>query len=128
MTDRLRAQTEVKSPALEKRQGRGTLSSTSKAGPPAQKEDFLIDGSSTLDGVDYVYDAAGNRVSKTALPSNVASAYSYDPAYELTKVMQGATQKESYTYDAVGNRTYQPGAPYTYNVSNEMLTREGVLT
>jgi hypothetical protein len=42
--------------------------------------------------------------------------------------MQGATQKESYTYDAVGNRTYQPGAPYTYNVSNEMLTREGVLT
>jgi RHS repeat-associated protein len=83
-------------------------------------------GSSTLDGTDYTYDAAGNRVSKTALPSNVASAYSYDPAYELTKVMQGATQKESYTYDAVGNRTYQPGAPYTYNASNEMLTREGV--
>jgi YD repeat-containing protein len=26
----------------------------------------------------------------------------------------------------VGNRTYQPGAPYTYNSSNEMLTREGV--
>jgi YD repeat-containing protein len=50
----------------------------------------------------------------------------YDPVYELTKVMQGATTKESYTYDAVGNRTYQPGAPYTYNSSNEMLTREGV--
>ena len=83
-------------------------------------------GSTTLDGVSYTYDAAGNRMSKTALPSNVASAYSYDPAYELTKVMQGATQKESYTYDAVGNRTYQPGAPYTYNSSNEMLAREGV--
>jgi YD repeat-containing protein len=26
----------------------------------------------------------------------------------------------------VGNRTYQPGVPYTYNSSNEMLTREGV--
>ena len=83
-------------------------------------------GSTTLDGVSYTYDAAGNRTSKTALPSNVASAYSYDPAYELTKVTQGATQKESYTYDPVGNRTYQPGAPYTYNSSNEMLAREGV--
>lgn len=40
--------------------------------------------------------------------------------------MQGTTTKESYTYDVVGNRTYQPGAPYTYNTSNEMLTREGV--
>jgi len=39
--------------------------------------------------------------------------------------MQGATRAESYQYDAVGNRTYQPGAPYTYNSSNEMLTREG---
>jgi hypothetical protein len=72
-------------------------------------------GSSTLDGVDYTYDSAGNRTSKTALPSNVASAYSCDRVYELTKVMQGATQEESYTYNAVGNRTYQPGAPYTYN-------------
>jgi RHS repeat-associated protein len=83
-------------------------------------------GSSTLDGTDYAYDAAGNRTSKTALPSNVASAYTYDPVYELTKVLQGTTTKESYTYDAVGNRTHQPGAPYTYNSSNEMLTREGV--
>jgi len=83
-------------------------------------------GSAALDGASYAYDAAGNRTSKTVLPSNLTSAYSYDPAYELTKVMQGTTQKESYTYDAVGNRTYQPGAPYTYNSSNEMLTREGV--
>jgi RHS repeat-associated protein len=83
-------------------------------------------GSSTLDGTDYAYDVAGNRTSKTALPSNVTSSYTYDPAYMLTKVMQGATQMEGYTYDAVGNRTYQPGAPYTYNSSNEMLTREGV--
>jgi RHS repeat-associated protein len=83
-------------------------------------------GSSTLDGASYAYDAAGNRTSKTVLPSNVTSAYSYDPAYQLTQVLQGATRTEAYTYDAVGNRTYQPGAPYTYNSSNEMLTREGV--
>jgi YD repeat-containing protein len=89
-----------------------------------QKGRPSIDG--LFHGAAYTYDAAGNRSSKTALPTNVTSAYSYDPVYELTKVMQGAAQKESYTYDAVGNRTYQPGAPYTYNSSNEMLTREGV--
>jgi len=82
--------------------------------------------SATLDGVSYVYDAAGNRTSKTVLPSNLTSAFSYDPTYQLTQVMQGTKKTESYTYDAVGNRTYQPGAPYTYNSSNEMLTREGV--
>jgi YD repeat-containing protein len=37
----------------------------------------------------------------TALPSNVTSAYSYDPAYQLTQVLQGATKTEAYTYDAV---------------------------
>jgi len=79
----------------------------------------------TIDGASYVYDAAGNRTSKTTLPSNVISAFSYDPIYQVTQVMQGATRAESYQYDAVGNRTYQPGAPYTYNSSNEMLTREG---
>jgi len=83
-------------------------------------------GSSSLDGVSYAYDAAGNRTSKTALPSNVTSAYSYDPTYQLTQVLQGTAKTEAYTYDPVGNRTYQPGAPYTYNASNEMLTREGV--
>jgi len=83
-------------------------------------------GNTTVDGAAYAYDAAGNRTSKTALPSNLASAYTFDPVYELTKVLQGTTTKESYTYDAVGNRTYQPGVPYTYNSSNEMLTREGV--
>jgi len=82
--------------------------------------------SATLDGVSYLYDAAGNRTAKTVLPSNLTSAFSYDPIYQLTQVMQGTKRTESYTYDAVGNRTYQPGAPYTYNSSNEMLTREGV--
>lgn len=30
------------------------------------------------------------------------------------------------SYDAVGNRTYQPGAPHTNNISNEMTSRKGV--
>jgi RHS repeat-associated protein len=71
-------------------------------------------------------DNAGNRLSKTDNRTGIASSYTYDPAYELTKVLQGTTQKEAYTYDAVGNRTYQPGVPYTYNSSNEMTAREGV--
>lgn len=56
----------------------------------------------------------------------MTSSYTYDPTYQLTQVMQGASQTEAYTYDPVGNRTYQSGDPYTYNTSNEMLTREGV--
>jgi hypothetical protein len=44
--------------------------------------------------------------------------------YELLTATQSATKKESYTYDTVGNRTSQPGVPYTYNSSNEMLKRE----
>lgn len=83
-------------------------------------------GSSTLDGATYTYDAAGNRTAKTSLLNNVTSAFTYDPIYELTKVTQGPQTKESYSYDAVGNRTYQPGAPYAYNSSNEMTSREGV--
>jgi RHS repeat-associated protein len=69
---------------------------------------------------------AGNRTSKTVLPVNLTSNFSYDPNYQLTQVMQGTKRTEGYTYDAVGNRLYQPGVPYTYNNSNEMLTREGV--
>ena len=80
--------------------------------------------SATIDGAGYVYDAAGNRTSRTALPSNLPSQFTYDPIYQLTQVMRD-TKAESYAYDAVGNRTYQPGSPYTYNGSNEMLTREG---
>jgi len=82
--------------------------------------------SGSIDGAAYAYDSAGNRTSRTAMPVNLTTNYSYDPAYQLLTAKQGATTKESYTYDAVGNRTYQPGAPYTYNSSNEMLTREGV--
>ena len=86
-------------------------------------------GSTVLDGVAYTYDAAGNRTSKTYLPSNTTYTYSYDPIYELTQATLASTgaASEKYTYDAVGNRTYQPGVPYTYNSSNEMLKREGAV-
>jgi RHS repeat-associated protein len=85
-------------------------------------------GSTVLDGAAYVYDAAWNRISRTTLATNSTFDFTYDPIYQLTQVVQASNNAttESYTYDAVGNRTYQPGAPYTYNASNEMISREGV--
>lgn len=49
--------------------------------------------------------------------------YSYDPIYELTQVVHGATTTESYSYDAVGNRLSSLGVnPYSYNASNELTS------
>src|SRR4029077_14374328 len=66
-------------------------------------------GSTTLDGASYVYDSAGNRTSKTNYLSNFTEGYGYDPIYELTQVVQGATATESYSYDPVGNRLSSSG-------------------
>ena len=85
-------------------------------------------GSSTLDGVAYAYDAAGNRTSKTPLPGNLAYSYNYDPTYQLTQATRSSDgiATEKYTYDAVGDRLTSPGVPYTYDDAHKMLTREGV--
>src|SRR5205823_6301262 len=77
----------------------------------------------TLDGATYAYDAAGNRTSKTDKRTNATSTFSYDPLYELTQVLQGATSTENYTYDAVGNRLSSLGvSPYNYDSSNELTS------
>ena len=53
--------------------------------------------------------------------AGVTSNYSNDSIYRLTQVLQGTTTTESYSYDAVGNRTASLGvASYTTNTSNEM--------
>jgi RHS repeat-associated protein len=85
-------------------------------------------GSVIFDGASYTYDAAGNRTSRTTLPSNLAYSYNYDPIYELTQATLVSTGKasEKYTYDAVGDRLYSPGVPYAYNTQHEMTAREGV--
>jgi len=78
-------------------------------------------GSTTIDGASYTLDNAGNRTSKTDKRNAVATSYSYDSIYQLLSATQGATGTESYTYDAVGNRTSSLGvASYTTNSSNEM--------
>jgi RHS repeat-associated protein len=80
-------------------------------------------GTVTLDGAGYTYDNAGNRTAKTNYLNNITEQYTYDPTYQLTQVTQGTTTKESYSYDAVGNRLSSLGmAPYAYNSSNELTS------
>lgn len=82
---------------------------------------------STIDGVTYMVDNAGNRLTRTPQPSGPASNYTYDAIYELTQVTQASTTTESYTYDAVGNRLTALGSStWTYNTSNELTARPGV--
>jgi RHS repeat-associated protein len=79
----------------------------------------------TLDGAQYTYDAAGNRLARTDKRTNVVSNFTYDPLYEVTQVTQGASTVESYSFDAVGNRLSSLGvASYSYNASSE-LTGQG---
>ena len=77
----------------------------------------------TLDGASYAVDYAGNRTSRTPLPSGSASNFTYDSIYELTQVTQGSSTTESYSYDPVGNRLSSLGvSSYTNNSSNELTS------
>ena len=66
---------------------------------------------------------AGNRLTKLNSLNSVTEGYTYDPLYQLTQVVQGATTTESYGYDAVGNKLSSLGvSPYNYNSSNELTS------
>lgn len=53
--------------------------------------------------------------------AGVTSNYTYDAIYQLTQVTQANNTTESYSYDAVGNRTASLGvSSYTTNASNEL--------
>ena len=90
----------------------------------------VLHGGGSLPGsTSYTYDAAGNRLTKTAVqqaspnPVSVLSQFSYDPIYELTQAVVGGTLAESYSYDPVGNRLTSVGpVTYDYNASNELTS------
>ena len=90
----------------------------------------VLHGGGALPGsTSYIYDAAGNRTSKTAVqesngnPVSVLSQYSYDNIYELTQAVVNGSAAEGYTYDAVGNRQTSVGpTTYNYNSSNELTS------
>jgi RHS repeat-associated protein len=78
-------------------------------------------GLNTLDGASYTYDFAGNRTSKTNYLNESTWNYGYDAIYELLQVTHGGSTKESFSYDAVGNRLSSLSVPsYSYNSSNEL--------
>ena len=80
-------------------------------------------GSTTLDGTSYTYDFAGNRTSKTNYLNGTTWNYGYDAIYELLQVTHGGSTKESFSYDAVGNRLSSLSVPsYSYNSSNELTS------
>ena len=89
----------------------------------------LHNGGALPGSASYTYDAAGNRLTKTAVqeaspnPVSVLSQFSYDNIYELTQAVVNGTVAEGYTYDAVGNRLTSAG-PVTYNnnASNELTS------
>ena len=89
----------------------------------------LHNGGSLPGSASYTYDAAGNRLTKTAVqagnpnPVSVLSQYSYDAIYELTQAVVNGTVAEGYSYDAVGNRLTSAGpVSYNYNASNELTS------
>ena len=111
---------------------------TSLTRPNGVNTSYIYDNLSRLLGVlhnggalpgsaSYTYDAAGNRLTKTAVqeaspaPVSVLSQYSYDPIYELTQAVVNGSVAEGYSYDPVGNRLTSAGpTSYNYNTSNEL--------
>ena len=78
-------------------------------------------GTTILDGASYTYDPANNRKTRVDKRLNTTLTYTYDNLYQLQTAKQGSTTKETYTYDAVGNRLSSLGmSPYSYNPSNEL--------
>ena len=89
----------------------------------------LHNGGALPGSTSYTYDAAGNRLTKTAVqeaspnPVSVLSQYSYDNIYELTQAVVNGSVAEGYSYDAVGNRLTSAGpTSYNYNASNELTS------
>jgi len=80
-------------------------------------------GGSTIDGASYTSDKADNRTSKMDQLTGATTSYTYDAIYQLTQATVGSRNTETYSYDAVGNRTTSLGvSAYTTNVSNELTS------
>ena len=66
----------------------------------------------------FVYDAVGNRLSKTA--DGGVTNYTYPGTANQLLAVTGATNR-SYTYDGAGNPTAIGGLSYTYNNANRLV-------
>ena len=68
-------------------------------------------------------DSSEDHASRLNPLNGATSNYTYNPIYELTHVVQGATTTESYSYEGVDNRLSLLGmSPYNYNPSNDLTS------
>ncbi len=88
--------------------------------------------STVIDSFTYVYDGAGNQISKTELTNGVdrgTTIYTYDAQNRLESVTEPDGTVITYTYDGAGNRatetTVENGVEtvktYSYNGRNQLL-------
>jgi RHS repeat-associated protein len=73
-----------------------------------------------LSSFTYTLDDVGNRT-QVVTPEGTES-YTYDDLYRLTGVTYPDSTSESFSYDAVGNRTATAVLAYTYDDADQMLT------
>jgi RHS repeat-associated protein len=76
-------------------------------------------GQTTLQSLDYGYDAAGRLTSQTD-QSGQQTTYAYDALGRLTQFNPPGSPPTSYGYDAAGNRTQAGNTTYTYNALNQL--------
>lgn len=90
-------------------------------------------GTTLLDTYSYVYDAAGNQISKSETIKGVnkgTTAYTYDALNRLKTVAEPGGKQTSYEYDASGNRTSEKVTSggtvtitsYSYNEQNRLMS------
>ena len=76
-------------------------------------------GSTLFGDLRHSYDKAGNILS---LQDGAGTTnYTYDALNQLTGAV-GPGLNESYSYDAVGNRTAKGGVTYVYNAANQLVS------
>jgi len=76
-------------------------------------------GSTLFGDLRQSYDKVGNILS--IQNSAGTTNYTYDALYQLTGTA-GPGLNESYSYDAVGNRTAKNGVTYAYNAANQLVS------
>ncbi len=77
-------------------------------------------GAATLASSQYDFDNVGNITANTTEAGG--HGYGYDPTYQVTSATHPALPAESFSYDAVGNRTM---SGYSHDANNGMLTGGG---
>jgi RHS repeat-associated protein len=76
-------------------------------------------GQTTLQSLDYGYDAAGRLTSQTD-EQGQQTTYGYDALGRLTQFNPPGQPATAYGYDAAGNRTQAGNTTYTYNALNQL--------